>query len=137
MTRKVVAESARLGDALLQATDQGLLALGEIARESVYNRIEKNHGVRREEISQKVDIFHKALVDLLGAGGSVIERLIAKNLYSTLGLNFRYHEDWTLVTYFNYAKAELYKIPEAGNHEWLRSRVKIASQPESKGSTAS
>lgn len=87
MTRKVVTESARLSDTLLQATDHGLLALGEIASESVYNRIEKTHGVRREEIPQKLDIFHKALVDLLGAGASVVEKLIAKNLYSRLGLN--------------------------------------------------
>lgn len=121
MTRKVVTESARLSDTLLQATDHGLLALGEIASESVYNRIEKTHGVRREEIPQKLDIFHKALVDLLGAGASVVEKLIAKNLYSRLGLNFGYHEDWTLVTYVNYArKAQLYSIPEAGIHEWLR-----------------
>ena len=34
----------------------------------------------------------------------VIERLIAKNLYSQLDLNFTAHANWTIIEYFDHAK---------------------------------
>jgi hypothetical protein len=45
-----------------------------------------------------------ALEDLLGKGAKVMEKLIAKNLYNHLGLNFTQHDGWTLVDYVNHAK---------------------------------
>jgi hypothetical protein len=44
------------------------------------------------------------LQDLIGGGAKVMEKLIAKNLYRRLGLNFTEHENWTLVDYVNHAK---------------------------------
>jgi len=89
--------------ALLDAVDYGLLALGEIVRATIYERIERSYQVRREEIPDKLDTFHKALQELLGKGAEVVRRLIAKNLYSRLDLKFTEHENWTLADYVHYA----------------------------------
>ena len=81
-----------------------MLALGEIVRETIYQRIERTHQVKRKEIPEKLDTFHKALQGTLGAAAKVIERLIAKNFYDRLGLDFTGHNDWTIVEYFDHIK---------------------------------
>lgn len=96
--------SAALDDALREASDYGLLVLGEIVRETIYQRIESTHQVRREEIPEKLGTFHKALQVVLGAPVKVIETLIAKDFYARLSLNFTAHNDWTIVEYFDNAK---------------------------------
>ena len=90
--------------ALLDAIDFGLLAPGEIVRATIYERIERSYQVRREEIPDNLDTFHKALQELLGKSAEVVRRLIAKNLYNRLDLKFTKHENWTLADYVRYAK---------------------------------
>ena len=96
--------SVAFRDVLLQSIDDGLLVPGEIVRAAIYNRVERSYQTRREEIPEKLELFHKALRDLLAAGGEVLERLIAKNLYRRLDLNFNQHENWTLLDYVDEAK---------------------------------
>jgi len=93
--------------ALLDAIDFGLLALGEIVRKAIYERIESRYRVRREEIPEKLETFHNALQELMGTGAKVVRKLIAKNLYNRLGLNFTEHEDWTLLDYVNHAEGQV------------------------------
>jgi hypothetical protein len=89
---------------LVEAIDYGLLALGEIVSATIYQRIECTCQVKREEIPDRLESFHEALRGMLGAGTKVIEKQIAKNLYSRLGLNFTAYANWTIVEYFDYAK---------------------------------
>ena len=58
--------------------------LGELPLEAIYYSLEKNYGIRREEIPEKPADFQTALVGLLGAGAPVIIRLIVRNLYGKL-----------------------------------------------------
>jgi len=51
-----------------------------------------------------VTVFGEALESLLGSGAEVVAKLIARNLYANLGLNFKERKDWTLIDYLNYAK---------------------------------
>ncbi|MGB9023179.1 MAG: hypothetical protein WCC94_07070 [Candidatus Bathyarchaeia archaeon] len=103
-------QSSGLGVALLEAVDQGLLVPGEIVRTAIYERIERSYQVKREEIPEKLEAFHVALQDLLGASASeVMEKLIAKNLYTHLGLQFTEQANWTLVDYVNHAR-RLWKV---------------------------
>jgi len=95
---------ANLEKILLEAVDEGLLVPGEIVRAAIYERIERSYQLRREEIPEKVETFHRALQELLGAGGKVMEKLIAKSLYRRLKLSFTEHDGWTLVDYVNHAK---------------------------------
>jgi YesN/AraC family two-component response regulator len=96
--------STKLEEALLEATDHGLLALGEIVRQTIYERVETNHQIKKGEIPENLETFHRALQVMLGAGAKVVERQITRNLYGRLGLNFIAHHDWTLVEYVNDAK---------------------------------
>jgi len=105
--------AALIRKAVLDAVDHGLLALGAVVRETIYWRIEESHQVKREEIPENLDSFHKALQKLLGRGAKVISCLIAKNLYTRLDLRFTQYENWTLVDYVRNAKARL-GLPEAG-----------------------
>jgi len=99
-----MAHHVKLDEALLEATDHGLLVLGEIVRAALYQRIEKDYQVKRDQIPEKLPAFHTALLGLLGTGAKVLERLIARDLYKRLGLVFVYHGDWTLVDYVRHAK---------------------------------
>jgi len=92
---------------LLQAVDEGLLILGESVRQAIYFHIERNFQVKREQIHERIEDFHRALEGLLGGGTRVIEKLIAKKLYTRLSLNFEEHRDWTLIDYVNHAKKSL------------------------------
>jgi hypothetical protein len=98
------AKPVQLDEALLEAIDYGLLVPGEIVRETIYERLETVYAVKREEIPQKLSVFDQALRELTRSVANVMERLIAKNFYSRLGLSFVSHEDWSLIDYVNYAK---------------------------------
>jgi KaiC/GvpD/RAD55 family RecA-like ATPase len=97
-------QSTSVEDALLQAVDSGLLALGEIVRDTLYDRFDKKYQLKREEIPERLGTFHDALQVMLGAGARVIETQIAKNLVSRLDIDFTENVDWTIVNYFDLAK---------------------------------
>jgi hypothetical protein len=82
-----MSESARFPEDLIQAVDYGLAVPVEPAR-AICERIERNYPLARDEAPDKLETFHLALQDLLGKGAKVMEKLIAKNLYGRLGLNF-------------------------------------------------
>ena len=92
-------ESSGLKEALLHAIDDGLAVPGEIVRTAIYDRIERSYQLRREEIPEKLPTFHKALEDLLGASAKVMEKVIAKNLYNQVGIEFTPKKDWTIMDY--------------------------------------
>jgi hypothetical protein len=96
--------SAAFREVLLQAVDDALLVPGEIVRAAIYDRIERDCQIGREEIPEKLELLHKALQQLLGVAAKVMEKLIAKNLYRRLNLDFNEHENWTLVDYVDHAE---------------------------------
>jgi hypothetical protein len=106
--------TAGFSEMLLEAVDYGLMVLGEIVRQAIYERIETDCGLKRTEIPVQLEAFHQALENTLGAGARTVERLIAKNLYQKLSLNFTPHQEWTLIEYVDYAKtaSELTQVHE-------------------------
>jgi len=97
-------ESITFRKALLEAVDSGLQVLGESVSYVIYHHVERNSSLRREEIPDRLEDFHKGLESRFGAGARVIERIIADRLYSKLGLKFEELEGQTLVDYVNGAK---------------------------------
>ncbi|MEM2896688.1 MAG: hypothetical protein QW265_03970 [Candidatus Bathyarchaeia archaeon] len=89
---------------LLESIDEGFLKLGESVKHAIYWHIERNYGIKREEIPDRLKEFHEALIGLFGAGAKVIERLVAKSLYGKLGLSFEERESWSLIDYIEEAK---------------------------------
>jgi hypothetical protein len=88
---------ASVRSALLDAVDYGLLALGEIVRDTIYQCIEESHQVRREEIPDNLDTFYMALKELLGQEAESIKRLIMKHFFSRFGVTFTEREPWTSI----------------------------------------
>ena len=82
-----------LEDLLLEAVDE---TLRQVFREEgikvIYEYLEHNFRLKREEIVEKPDVFSAGLVRLLGSAAQVIEILILKNLHNTLGLKFERKE---------------------------------------------
>jgi hypothetical protein len=99
-----VANSSEFNKLLLEAVDHALLVLGETARLTIYDCVESSYQIKREEIPEKLEALHGALTDLLGRGGSMVERVAAENLYRSLHLTFEPNENWALVDYVNHAK---------------------------------
>jgi len=89
---------------LVQAIDEGLLVFGENTRYVIYYHIASKHQIERERIPERLEAFHKALKDIFGEGGKVVEKHIAKSMYAMLDLKFRECDDWTLVDHANAAR---------------------------------
>ena len=65
----------------------------------IYHHIARRHRIERERIPERLEAFHKALRELLGEGGKVVEKYIAKSMYGMFDLKFREYEEWTIVDY--------------------------------------
>ena len=89
---------------VLEAVDEGLLVLGASVRDTIYYNVERDDGIRRQEIPGRVEDFHKALERLFGSGVRTIEKLIAKSLCGRLGIALLASENWSLVDYVDYVK---------------------------------
>jgi hypothetical protein len=59
---------------------------GEEATSLIYKHLEKNHSVKPNEISEKIEVFAKGLEEFLSSGAYVIEKKILEDIYSTYGL---------------------------------------------------
>ncbi len=73
---------------LLEAVDSALLSLGESPRQAVYYHLNKRFKLQREEIPEDASEFSQALNFIFGPGAEVIEKIIVRNLYSSLNLSF-------------------------------------------------
>jgi len=89
---------------LLEAVDCALLTLGESPRKAVYYHLGKRFQLSREEIPDDTDKFSDALNTIFGPGAEVIEKLIVKNLYNKLNLNFEEKTRFEIDEYINLAR---------------------------------
>ena len=99
-----MSELVGFNEALLEAVDHGLMVLGEIVRQAIYGQIENHPALKRAGIPEQLVAFHKALGSVLGASANTVEKLIAKNLYQRLNLNFTPRPEWTFIEYVDHAK---------------------------------
>ena len=82
-------KTKRLDELLVNVVDETLKQIfKETGAKVIYDYFENNSHLKREEIAEKPEVFSFGLQRLLGSAAPVIEKLILKNLYSRLGLNF-------------------------------------------------
>ena len=98
-----MAQSISFREILLGAVDHGLMILGAGVRQAVCDRLERSHGIKRKEVPMKLMLFHKALIAVIGAGGNVVNRLMARSLYGQLGPDFSPHQECVLVDFVGHA----------------------------------
>jgi len=90
--------------ALLEATDEGLLILGESGREAIFFHLQNLYSLKREDIPEKPETFIEGVRKIFGVGAEVIERAIVKSFYRKLGLRYEEKRDYSFLTYLNDAK---------------------------------
>jgi len=72
--------------ALLEAVDEGFLALGESVRQAIYWHLENRFSIKRSEIPNKLKEFMEALRNMFGAGAEILLKVIIKRFYMKLNL---------------------------------------------------
>lgn len=59
---------------------------GEEATHLIYRYLESQYFLKKDEVSERIDIFAKGLEEFLRSGAIVIERRILEDIYSSYGL---------------------------------------------------
>jgi hypothetical protein len=59
---------------------------GKEATQLIYKHLERRYSVKRDEVSEKLELFAEGLEDFLKSGAYVIERKILDDAWSTYGL---------------------------------------------------
>ena len=74
---------------LVESMDEALTGLlGKRAREAVFEHLERNCLLTREEIPNRLGDFFALMDETFGKGGKTIARVIAKRLYTKLGWEY-------------------------------------------------
>lgn len=86
---------------LLEAVDEGLVSIGESAKQAIYFYIETVFNIKRHEIPSKIEDFAAALETIFGLGANCLEVLIMKHLYEKVKGIIPLHEpkDFTFAKY--------------------------------------
>lgn len=92
---------------LIEAVDNGLLTLGESPRSAIYFHLERNWQLKKEEIPEKVEKFLEGLANIFGPGSRVVEKVIVKDLYTRLGLEFEEKMNFEFQDYVKQALKQL------------------------------
>ena len=93
---------------LLESIDEALTdLLGRRAREAVYDYLERNCLVARNELPTRLEAFLTLLDDTFGKGSKTIGRVVARRLYSKLEWEFIEVPGYELVDYVEAVKARI------------------------------
>ncbi|MEM0052777.1 MAG: hypothetical protein QXL89_01070 [Nitrososphaeria archaeon] len=90
---------------LKEAIDEALSILGYKAKEIVYYFLEKEYGLKREEIPSNLKGFHDGLHMLFGIGANVIEKHIYNCTQNKIGVRIRIEPEQDFVEILNRLKS--------------------------------
>jgi len=97
---KIGKRTGRLDDLLLSVVDETMRQIfREDATKVIYDYLENNFHLKREEIAEKPEVFSDGLERLLGSAAPVIEKMILKNLYCELRLEYAEKEGYGFSDY--------------------------------------
>jgi hypothetical protein len=83
------ARTDSVGILLVECMDEALAdLLGRRAREAIYDHLERNCLIARNEIPNRLGDFFRLLDETFGKGSKTIGKVIAKRLYAKLGWEF-------------------------------------------------
>ena len=70
---------------LAQAIDEALLSLGEAPKTAIYHYLEKECGILKQEIPERIEDLSDALEKIFGLGARNLEILFMKYLHAKIG----------------------------------------------------
>ena len=83
-------ESFGLDQKIVNCIDNGLQVLGESAKYALYQYIEKNFRLKKDEIPQHPEVFKQAITSILGEEVSkLMEELIIQRMTQTFKLKHK------------------------------------------------
>lgn len=86
-SRREDGEPKDFEELIIEAIDDALSVLGESAKAALLLMIKNRFHIEKHEIPKKIKEFSSALKCILGdSGRKIVERLIARSLYSKIGL---------------------------------------------------
>lgn len=104
------AYGSSLESLLLESIDEALTdLLGTRAREAVYDYVERNCLLSRNDIPRRLDVLLDVLKDNFGRGARTISRVIAKKLYAKLDWNFEDLPNFEVTDYVAHIRRRLAK----------------------------
>ena len=98
-------EKSTRGELLLSVVDETLKQVfREAGSKVIYDYLENKCHLKREEITEKTEVFSAGLERLLSSGAPVIEKLILENLYRKLELKFEEKKGYEFSDYIKESK---------------------------------
>ena len=99
---------SKFDELLLKVIDAELKQIfGEAATLIIYNHLERNYSLKREEIPEKLEVFAMGLEGFLSSGAQVVERIILEKVYSSFGFQCQVKEGYRFVDYVTRLKKNL------------------------------
>jgi hypothetical protein len=81
--------------------------LSEQVAKALYERLEKDYSISRDEIPNRLETLLSTLENTFGPSAKIVGKAIAKRFYSKLGLDFPKNSHRTLLDYVEHAKLTL------------------------------
>ncbi len=101
-------EKNKLDELLIKCVDEALKEIfGETGARIIYDYLQNNHSLKREEIPERLEDLERGLEKILSSGAWVTERMALKNLYSDFGLEYRNKVSYTFVDHVAKLKTQL------------------------------
>jgi hypothetical protein len=99
-----------LDDLLLQCIDEVLCdLLGTRAREAVYDHLERNHSLSRNDIPRHMNKFLELLEETFGKGSKTIGKSIIRRLYEKLEWSFYDNPGYEFMDHLDAIRARIAK----------------------------
>jgi hypothetical protein len=70
---------------LAEAVDEVFMLFGENTKQAIYSLLENNFGIKKMEISSKIEAFADAVVSTFGSSALLVELKIIEKLYGKIG----------------------------------------------------
>jgi len=93
-----------VGESIDQALDD---LLGRRAKEAIYDYLERNYSLARDDISKNMEKFFRLTEETFGRGSRTIARCIVKRLWEKLGWKFEDIIGFEFSDYLEAAKARI------------------------------
>ena len=94
-----VKKKSKFNMLLLESIDEGLKDIfGETATEIIYDYLKDKYSLKREEISEKLEVFIEGLEAFFSSSAAcVVKKNVLKNFYSTFGLQYQNEEGHSFI----------------------------------------
>jgi len=106
---------------LLQTIDENLKQIfQDTATHIIYQFLENNYSLKREEIPEKLGTFMEGLQKFFRSGAHMIEQSILKELHVNLGLKYKSREGYRFADYIDDLENVYQAIRKPPKSRWLQ-----------------